>query len=181
MILILPLLLVNTICQVTTEQSSLCGGKTVLLGRSEEAEAELENTFKGRGMMDDEKLAPKFDGLSGLSGLTGVWWPGSHVISSWWSLLAAGLSSVAIGTAVLPGIRRSDSVEERVFRGVEAEPYSWPWIAKLKVGHKQIEIQIYLFSMPDHLPETRSKSTKESLRGSPDCRQVQHLRYLSSE
>jgi hypothetical protein len=122
-ILVFSVLVVNIICQVTTEIHSV-------LERSEEADVEQENTIEGRGVEDDYSLS----GLSSLAGVTGVWWPGSHVISSWWSLLAAGLSSIAIGAAVLPAGRRSDSVEDRVFRGVEAEPYSWPWIVKIKVG-----------------------------------------------
>ena len=122
-ILVLCVLVVNTFCQVSAEIS-------------EEVGVEHEDTLEGRGVEDDN-LVPKLSGLEELAGVRGVWWPGSHVISSWWSLLAAGLSSVALGAAVLPAVRRSDTVEDRVFRGVEAEPYSWPWIAKIKVGTQQ--------------------------------------------
>ena len=101
----------------------------------------------------------------------GVWWPGSHVISSWWSLLAAGLSSLAIGATVLPATRRLDNVEDRVFRGVQAEPYSWPWIAKLKVRRvTPLKNNLNkIISCIDYLPEARSKSTEESLRRGSDC------------
>ena len=73
------------------------------------------------------------DLLSRVVGVPGVWWPASHVVSSAWSLLAAGLSSALVGASFLPQLRRSDQVSERIYRGVVAKPHSWPWIAKLKV------------------------------------------------
>jgi len=123
-IVVLCVLAVNTICQVSTKLS-------------EEARVECNDTIEGRGVEDVEYHAPKESGIPELAGVKGVWWPGSHAISSWWSLLAAGLSSVAIGTAVLPAARRMDTVEDRVFRGVEAEPYAWPWIAKIKTTFRK--------------------------------------------
>jgi len=108
-IVIFCVLVVNTICQVSAEQSDEVGD-------------EHDDNIEGRDVEDIPEIA----------GVKGVWWPGSHTISSWWSLLAAGLSSVAIGAAVLPAVRRSDMVEDRVFRGVQAEQHSWPWMAKLK-------------------------------------------------
>ena len=115
-IVIFCVLVVNTSCQVSAELS-------------EEVGDDHDDNIEGRDVEDDmSKLA-----LSEIAGVKGVWWPGTHAISSWWSLLAAGLSSVAMGAAVLPAVRRSDMVEDRVFRGIEAEPYSWPWMAKLKV------------------------------------------------
>ena len=87
-ILVLCFLVVNTFCQGSAEIS-----KEVCI--------EQEDTVEGRGA-DDDNLVPKISGLAELAGVRGVWWPGSHVISSWWSLLAAGLSSVALGAAVLP-------------------------------------------------------------------------------
>ena len=122
MIVVFCALVVNKICQVSAEIS-------------EEAGVERNDNIEGRSFKEDnDNYAPKQSGLPELAGVKGVWWPGSHVISSWWSLLAAGLSSVAIGAAVLPAVRRrSDTVEDRVYRGVEADPYSWPWIAKIKV------------------------------------------------
>ena len=110
-IVIFCVLVVNTICQVSAEQSDEVGD-------------EHDDNIEGRDVEDIPEIA----------GVKGVWWPGSHTISSWWSLLAAGLSSVAIGAAVLPAVRRSDMVEDRIFRGVQAEQHSWPWMAKLKVG-----------------------------------------------
>ena len=68
-------------------------------------------------------------------GLPGVWWPHTHIFANGWSALAAGLSSALVGASLLPGNRRSQPsrATERVFRGVVAQPHSWPWIAKLKV------------------------------------------------
>ena len=40
---------------------------------------------------------------------------------------------MAVGAALLPPDRRAGTGIDRVYRGVEAAPYSWPWIAKLKV------------------------------------------------
>jgi len=165
-VILVFLLVVNKICQVSSQQA-LSSGKTLLLGGSEEAEAALRNTIKGRGVSNDEKVEPKFGGLSGLSGLAGlpgVWWPGSHVISSWSSLLAAGLSSVAIGAAVIPAMRRSDSVEDRVFRGVEAEPYSWPWIAKLKTTFRKPGARVRKRACGGALIADRFEEDKSSLR-----------------
>ena len=73
------------------------------------------------------------DLLSRVVGVPGVWWPASHLVSSAWSLLAAGLSTAVVGASFLPQLRRSDQVSERIYRGVVAKPHSWPWIAKLKV------------------------------------------------
>ena len=73
------------------------------------------------------------DLLARVVGVPGVWWPVSHLVSSAWSLLAAGLSSAVVGASFLPQLRRSDQVSERIYRGVVAKPHSWPWIAKLKV------------------------------------------------
>ena len=106
----------NTICLVSPD----VGSNDIRSGRDVD---DSDNAHSGA----------KLSVLSDITGMQGVWWPGSHVISSWWSLLAAGLSSLAIGATVLPATRRLDNVEDRVFRGVQAEPYSWPWIAKLKV------------------------------------------------
>ena len=107
------MLVVNTFCQVSTELSDVVGD-------------DHGDKVEGRDVEDDVAL-------SEIAGVKGVWWPGTHAISSWWSLLAAALSSVAIGAAVVPAVRRSDMVEDRVFRGVLAEQHSWPWMAKLKV------------------------------------------------
>ena len=73
--------------------------------------------------------------LSRVFGLPGVWWPHTHIFANGWSALAAGLSSAVVGASLLPGNRRSQPsrATERVFRGVVAQPHSWPWIAKLKV------------------------------------------------
>ena len=73
--------------------------------------------------------------LSRVFGLPGVWWPHPHIFANGWSALAAGLSSAVVGASLLPGNRRSQPsrATERVFRGVVAQPHSWPWIAKLKV------------------------------------------------
>jgi len=126
MIVVFYALVVNKICQVSAEIS-------------EEAGVGHNDNIEGRSFKEDnDNYAPKQSGLPELAGVKGVWWPGSHVISSWWSLLAAGLSSVAIGAAVLPAVRRrSDTVEDRVYRGVEADPYSWPWIAKIKTTFRK--------------------------------------------
>ena len=113
-IVIFCVLVVNTFCQVSTELSDVVGD-------------DHGDNVEGRDVEDDVAL-------SEIAGVKGVWWPGTHAISSWWSLLAAALSSVAIGAAVVPAVRRSDMVEDRVFRGVLAEQHSWPWMAKLKVG-----------------------------------------------
>ena len=158
-IVVLCVLAVNTICQVSTNLS-------------EEARVECNDTIEGRGVEDVEYHAPKESGLPELAGVKGVWWPGSHAISSWWSLLAAGLSSVAIGAAVLPAARRMDTVEDRVFRGVEAEPYAWPWIAKIKVRYPSILIAIAVYIHLDHLPKERGKSAEKSMWRSSYCRQV---------
>ena len=73
--------------------------------------------------------------LARVFGLPGVWWPHTHIFANGWSALAAGLSSAVVGASLLPGNRRSQPsrATERVFRGVVAQPHSWPWIAKLKV------------------------------------------------
>ena len=78
---------------------------------------------------------PQGDLISRLLGLPKVWWPHTHLISSGWSLLAAGLSTALLAPSLVPQSRRveSDPASERVFRGVVARPHSWPWIAKLKV------------------------------------------------
>ena len=96
-IVIFCVLVVNTFCQVSTELS-------------DEVDDDHDDIVEGRDVEDDVAL-------SEIAGVKGVWWPGTHAISSWWSLLAATLSSVAIGAAVVPAVRRSDMVEDRV---------SWP-------------------------------------------------------
>ena len=73
--------------------------------------------------------------LARVFGLPGVWWPHTHIFANGWSALAAALSSAVVGASLLPASRRSQTsrATERVFRGVVAQPHSWPWIAKLKV------------------------------------------------
>ena len=99
--------------------------------------------------------------VSRVLGLPGVWWGARETVSSAWGLVAAGLSSVLVGASVLPQLAqvsltsrprcrvltsaahaqgpratsRRDEVTERIYRGVVAQPHSWPWVAKLKVGH----------------------------------------------
>ena len=92
-------------------------------------EAEVQAGLLPRDEAGEEDL------ISRLLGLPGVWWPHNHILTSGWSLLAAGLSSVLLGSSLLPQTRTSasDLPSERVFRGVVARPNSWPWIAKLKV------------------------------------------------
>ena len=99
--------------------------------------------------------------VSRVLGLPGGWWGARETVSSAWGLGAAGLSSVLVGASVLPQLAqvsltsrprccvltsaahaqgpratsRRDEVTERIYRGVVAQPHSWPWVAKLKVGH----------------------------------------------
>jgi len=76
------------------------------------------------------------DDLSKIGGLPTVWWSPIQHGATLPSLLAAGLSSLAIGAAVVSrspneAEARHDSFD-RVYRGVEARPHSWPWVAKIK-------------------------------------------------
>lgn len=92
----------------------------------------------GRGQLGEQDDPAK---IAKIGGLPGIWWsPLEHGVSGWSSLLAAGLSSLAIGAAVVsraPGEGHAWAEErqdqyDRVYRGVQAQPHSWPWVAKIK-------------------------------------------------
>ena len=125
--------------------------------------------------------------LSRVLGLPGVWWPHTHIFSNAWSLLAAGLSSAVVGASFLPKLRRSDvdQATERVFRGVVAQPHSWPWLAKLKVRRPSTPTRRETFLCLDHIPTSRGQSETESLWRSSHsgqiCADCQTLRVLGPQ
>jgi len=89
------------------------------------------NVTKARASDENDNL------LSRVVGVPGVWWPVTQIVTNAWSLFAAGISATVVGASLLPQLRRSDQVSERIYRGVVAKPNSWPWIAKLKTTFKR--------------------------------------------
>ena len=116
------------------------------------------------------------DLISRLLGLPKVWWPHTHLISSGWSLLAAGLSTALLAPSLVPQSRRveSDPASERVFRGVVARPHSWPWIAKLKVrrSSRPVSSSPDIFFSSDHIPTSRGPRQTAGLWRCADRHQV---------
>ena len=46
----------------------------------------------------------------------------------------AGVLAAGFGGLLLKSLSSNLPAEERVYRGFEAEPHTWPWIAKIKVN-----------------------------------------------
>ena len=81
---------------------------------------------------------------------------------------------MAVGAALLPTDRRTGTGIDRVYRGVEAAPYSWPWIAKLKVrkpGPARTARNTD-YCPPDLLPGGRRAGAAPGLRRGADRTQI---------
>ena len=138
-----------------------------------------------------EETDEEGDLLSRVFGLPGVWWDHTHIFANAWSAVAAGLSSAVLGAALLPANRRSgpSRATERVFRGVVAQPHSWPWIAKLKVRKSSPaqtrERQARNFLCLDHIQTSWGSRETEGLWRGPHSGQVrpdgQTLRVLGPQ
>ena len=62
----------------------------------------------------------------------------TNKVSSLAGLLAAGLTGL-----VYKSLMKQTETQDRIFRGAEAEPHSWPWIAKIKVGRFLLAFKIF--------------------------------------
>ena len=121
----------------------------------------------GSNSSREDRGEDEAEDVSKIGGIPSIWWSPIQHGATLPSLLAAGLSSLAIGAAVVSrspneaearhdefdrvyrGVDGDDGGDEggddgddggddgddgndRVYRGVEARPHSWPWVAKIK-------------------------------------------------
>ena len=117
----------------------------------------------GSNSSREDRGEDEAEGVSKIGGIPSIWWSPIQHGATLPSLLAAGLSSLAIGAAVVSrspneaearhdefdrvyrgvdgddggddgddGDNDGDDGDDRFYRGVEARPHSWPWVAKIK-------------------------------------------------